>query len=101
MSITNWEESLKRAIFEELDSASIGQYQVFLFGSQAQGTASLVSDIDIGIQGEKPLSFFIISNLRERVDALNIPFKVDIVDFKTVSEEFYSHAIKGAILWKN
>jgi len=39
--------------------------------------------------------------LREYIEELNIPYKVEIVDFSAVSEEFKKIALKEAIVWKD
>ena len=38
--------------------------------------------------------------LRDKIDSLNIPYKVEIVDFTCVSEEFKRNALKEAVVWK-
>ena len=39
--------------------------------------------------------------LREYIDELNTPYKVGIVDFSAVSEEFKKAALKEAVVWKD
>ena len=54
-----------------------GCTSVYLFGSQARGTANESSDIDLGVRGLPPSSFF-RTHLRLE-NALGM--KVDLVDF--------------------
>ncbi len=39
--------------------------------------------------------------LREHIEEMNIPYKVEIVDFSTVSEGFKKMALKEAVVWKD
>jgi len=96
-----WEIPLKRVLFQELNRLGLSEYQVSLFGSRARGNATPVSDIDIGIKGANPIPFSVLSELRDAVENLNLPFKVDLVDMHHVSPEFYQHAMEGAIFWKS
>ena len=96
-----WEIPLKRVLFQELNKSGFNEYQVFLFGSRARGNATPVSDIDIGIKGANAIPFSVLSELRDAVENLNLPFKVDLVDMHHVSPEFYEHAMEGAIFWKS
>ena len=54
-----------------------GCTSVYLFGSQARGTASESSDIDLGVRGLPPSSFF-RTHLRLENE---LGMKVDLVDF--------------------
>lgn len=96
-----WEKPLKDLLLQELERSGYSDISLFLFGSRAEGTSTAASDIDIGLKGEKPLSFFLLSYLHEKIDELNLPLKVDLVDFQKVSAEFAERAMKGAIIWKN
>ena len=97
----HWEKPLKDLLLQELERSGYSEISLFLFGSRAEGIAAAASDIDIGIKGEKPLSFPLLSYLHEKIDELNLPLKVDLIDFQKVSAEFAEHAMKGAIVWKN
>lgn len=54
-----------------------GSSEVYLFGSQAKGIATENSDVDLGVKGLPPTSFYRMH--WELEDALNM--KVDLVDF--------------------
>lgn len=74
--------------------------RIFVFGSRARGTFQRFSDLDIGIIPGKES----VSSIYEIKDYLNyeseIPFKIDIVDFSTVSEKFKQQAMQNVIWWK-
>lgn len=63
-------------------------YQAFFFGSRIAGTASERSDLDVGIEGVKPLSSETLRSIRARCEALKTLYTIDIVDFSNTSEEF-------------
>ena len=76
---------IKRIIRTYLPDTS---YKTFIFGSRATGTNRTFSDIDLGIEGPKsltPQEYMCIQNALEDSD---IPYRVDLVDFKNASEEF-------------
>ncbi len=75
--------------------------KVVLFGSRARGDFINVSDVDIGIIVGKGFDRRKLTLLRECIEELNVPFKVEIVDFSTVSEEFKQMALKEAVVWKD
>lgn len=71
-------------------------YRLFLFGSRATGTARKFSDVDVGIEGRRPVSPTALMNIQEALEESDIPYKVDIVDFSQTSDRFRSFAKKYA-----
>ena len=84
-----------------IDFFKYDRVKIILFGSRARGENYTSSDVDIGIipygefEGEK------ISLLREKIENLNIPYKVEIVNFMEVSKEFKQEALKNVMIWKD
>lgn len=74
---------------------------VILFGSRARGDYSRVSDIDIGILAEKSLDKRKLVLLKEKIDDLNIPYTVDVVDLSKVTEAFREKALRDGVVWKS
>jgi uncharacterized protein len=74
---------------------------VILFGSRARGDYNRVSDIDIGILPENRLDRKKLVILKEKIDDLNFPYTVDVVDLSKVSEAFREKALREGIVWKN
>lgn len=74
---------------------------VILFGSRARGDYNKVSDIDIGILPENRLDRKKLVLLKEKIDDLNFPYTVDVVDLSRVSEAFREKALREGIVWKN
>ena len=75
--------------------------KIILFGSRARGDFVNTSDVDVGIITGKRFNKKKLILLREYIEELNIPYKVEIVDFSAVSEEFKKIALKEAIVWKD
>lgn len=73
-------------------------YRLFLFGSRATGTARRFSDVDVGIEGPKPVSPTALMNIQEALEESDIPYKVDVVDFAQTSDRFRALAKKYALL---
>ena len=91
----NSETYLKELLKNQLPTGS----KFFLFGSRAIGSAGFAADIDIGISPSKPLDYTIISKLQEIIEESFVPYKVDLVDFSNVSEQFKQQALKKIIPW--
>ncbi|NOZ68455.1 MAG: nucleotidyltransferase domain-containing protein [Deferribacteres bacterium] len=91
-------EKLKDVLLSFLKDEDI---KVVLFGSRAREDSVNTSDVDIGIIPGKGVNRKKLILLREYIEEMNIPYKVEIVDFSTVSEEFKEMAFKEAVLWKD
>lgn len=59
-----------------------------MFGSRANGQARSVSDLDVAILGDQPLSLQVMGDLREAFEESDLPFRVDLVDWAITSDEF-------------
>ncbi|MDC7233154.1 MAG: nucleotidyltransferase domain-containing protein [Spirochaetales bacterium] len=72
-----------------------------MFGSRAEGTDHYASDFDVGITGleEQDLSDLKYAILDQTEESI-IPWKVNIVNFDTVSDSFKQTAMTKFILWK-
>lgn len=82
-----------------LKRVPLEDYAIFLFGSRVEGNHHQMSDIDIGIWGEKPLSLKIKLELEEELESPIVPYKVDLIDFFQVSVEFKKHALAKIEVW--
>ncbi len=59
---------------------------IILFGSRAKGTAKNGSDIDIAIIGAN-INLKEICALGVRIEELDLPYKVDLIDYKAITNE--------------
>ena len=91
-------EKLKEAILTFLENDNV---KVLLFGSRARGDFASTSDVDVGIIPRDGFDRKKLTLLREHVEELNIPYKVEIVDFSAVSEKFNEMALKEAVVCKD
>ncbi|KKL24866.1 hypothetical protein LCGC14_2411030 [marine sediment metagenome] len=101
MKINDHENSLiklKRLVVEYLTDEKV---QVFLFGSRARNDNANHSDVDIGYIPYGEFDRKKIVNLNERIENSTIPYKVEIVNFNEVSEDFKRAALKDAVIWKD
>jgi len=70
-------------------------YEFYAYGSRVKGTARKFSDLDICFQEEIPLS--VISQLREEFSESNLPFEVELVNWKHMRKEF-REVIQGDLM---
>ena len=70
------------------------KYKVFFFGSRAAGRGDERSDIDIGIEGKRPLPPGAILDIQEEIENLPTLYKIEIVDFSRVDARFKKVAKK-------
>ncbi|MBC3806170.1 nucleotidyltransferase domain-containing protein [Undibacterium seohonense] len=61
---------------------------IWIFGSRAKHQAKPFSDLDIAIIGETPLSINLLAAMTEDFTESALPFKVDLVDWASVSAAF-------------
>jgi uncharacterized protein len=63
-------------------------HEVWAFGSRVRGTARKFSDLDLAIIASKRLPDDQLLELRQAFSDSNLPFKVDLVDWSSITEEF-------------
>ena len=61
---------------------------VDVFGSRATGRIKRRSDLDLVLEAATPLPRELMAKLAEAFEESDLPFKVDLVDRKAVSEAF-------------
>ncbi len=62
--------------------------RAFVFGSRAHGGARRFSDLDLAIEGDRPLGFALIGQIAEALSESDLPYKVDIVDLSELDPGF-------------
>ncbi len=75
-------------LIREILKKHIPNYEVRVFGSRLKGTAKKYSDLDLVIAGETKLPKKILYLLREEFQESDLPFRVEIMDWQTISDEF-------------
>jgi len=71
-------------------------YKFYIYGSRAKGTARKFSDLDLCYQEEVPLS--VISRLREEFTESNLPFEVELVNWKHMRPIFQEMVKQDLVL---
>jgi len=97
MQLKNYpEEKLKKEIIEIIGKyLDLSKYKVFFFGSRVRGDNFERADIDLGIDGPEEIPGNIKLEIEDEIKKINIIYKIDVVDFKTVSEKFKKEALKN------
>ena len=83
IAITGEELGIVRAILAE----HVPEAEVWAFGSRVTGTARPFSDLDLVVAAGGPLGLDALAALKEAFTDSVLPWKVDVVDWSTVSDE--------------
>ena len=75
--------------------------KVYLFGSRAKNNYQTNSDIDIAIDAGQSMSITEKGQINSMFDALNIPQKIDLVDFQRAPQALKDAILREGIVWKN
>ncbi len=71
--------------------------QVVAFGSRVKGTPRKTSDLDLCIMSKEPLSYTTMGNVRDEFSLSDLPFKVDIIDWSTITADFRAIIQEGSV----
>jgi predicted nucleotidyltransferase len=66
----------------------VPNYTVWAFGSWVSGLPKPFSDLDLVLIGSKPLPLSIRAELNNAFSESDLPWKVDLVDWHSISPEF-------------
>lgn len=87
-------EQLKRDIVSIVGRyLDISRYRLFFFGSRVTGGGTERSDIDVGIEGDFPVSASVMMKIKDEIEALPTLYIIEVVDFKSVSPDFHEVAL--------
>ncbi len=75
-------------IVQDILSKQVAERTVIAFGSRVTNKYKLHSDLDICVMGSEPLSLGQLSALKEAFSESDLPIRVDVVDWATISPEF-------------
>ena len=62
--------------------------EVRAFGSRVDGNPKDYSDLDLALVGTAKLDAAVMGGLKEAFEESDMPFRVDILDWNAISEEF-------------
>lgn len=71
--------------------------RVGVFGSRAGGSPKPWSDLDLVLDGQGPLPLALLATLAEAFDESTLPWKVDLIDRRVVSDAFGAIIDAGAV----
>ncbi len=63
------------------------EVDIFFFGSRVDGTARKSSDLDVLLKGSAEIPLGAIALIRERLENSDLPFSVDLLDYRTCSPQ--------------
>lgn len=72
--------------------------EVFAFGSRAKWNAKDSSDLDLCVRAGHPLGFGLMGDLLDAFSESSLPYKVDVVDWETISPSFRKIIEKDKVL---
>ncbi|HWB49278.1 MAG TPA: nucleotidyltransferase domain-containing protein [Stellaceae bacterium] len=90
-------EELRRMV---LDALGDRDAEVWLFGSCARGDVRNASDIDIGILPREPLPSGVFADIEDNIEESTIPYHVDVVDLRRVTDAFLRNVRREGINWR-
>ena len=73
----------------------IPEYEVRAFGSRVKWAAKDYSDLDLAVVGSKSLSLRQKRQLAEAFEESNLPIRVDLLDWQSISEGFRKVILEG------
>ena len=91
-------EAIKNVVLASLENEDVS---IALFGSMASGLTRQSSDVDVAIVPRNKLDQGKLALLREKLENLNVPSKVEVVDFSIVSQRFRDEALKTVVWWRH
>ncbi|MCB9492722.1 MAG: nucleotidyltransferase domain-containing protein [Epsilonproteobacteria bacterium] len=81
-------------------SALFPDAKIYLYGSRAKGTHREWSDIDLALDAGKKLERVDVGEARDMFQESNIPYKISVVDFNGVSQDFKQEIGETKVVWK-
>ena len=86
-------ETVRRILREHVPAV-----EVRAFGSRVSWNARETSDLDLAVMADEPLGIDRTAKLRAAFTDSDLPFRVDIVDWATVSESFRQRILKNHVV---
>lgn len=85
-------------IVKEILNEYIHESEIYIFGSRANGKAKHTSDLDLFIKGRVPIEWGILANIRYAFSESNLPYKVDVLDWSVISDNFKKTITKNNVI---
>ncbi|WP_354857426.1 nucleotidyltransferase family protein [Acetobacter fabarum] len=91
----------ERAIVLRILNEIVPDREVRAFGSRVTGKAKPFSDLDLAIMGDEPLPLETQARLEEAFSESELPWKVDVLDWVLVGNDFQEIIRKNNISLKD
>lgn len=75
-------------IVKEILRKYVPNSEIRIFGSRYKHTNKEYSDIDIAIVGKEKIDLSLYSKMREEFEESNLKYRVDLIDWNSISKEF-------------
>jgi hypothetical protein len=91
------EDTIKNNIISAVlsEKAHLANCTVFFFGSRVSGSHKDRSDFDVGIISNNDVAIKTFYQLEDKLDSIITLYKIDLVDFSSVSDGFRKEAMKN------
>src|SRR4030042_165065 len=90
------QNTVKKIILENLPK----DIDIYLFGSGVTNEHSYNSDIDVALDPHFDFDENIIRKIKDLIEDSYVPFKVDIIDLRKVSDRFKKEVFKKVKKWR-
>lgn len=81
-------EQKQLEILKDILKKHVPNAEVRIFGSRYKHTNKETSDIDIAIVQKEKIGLELYSKMKEEFEESNLKYRVDIIDWNVISEEF-------------
>lgn len=85
-------------IVRDILQRHVPERSVLAFGSRATWTAKEYSDLDLVLLGSEPLPHEVLAALSEDLGDSDLPFKVDLVEWRLVDESLRSSIRRQSVV---
>lgn len=75
-------------IVRQILKSNVPNAEIRIFGSRYKHTNKEYSDIDIAIVQKEKIDLALYSKMKEEFEESNLKYRVDLVDWNAISEEF-------------
>jgi len=72
------------------------RFEVFIFGSEADGSSNPRSDIDVGVMGPRPVPNRVMRQIRDELETLRTLRVFDVVDLTKTDDSFRAVVFENA-----
>jgi len=82
-------------IIKNILEEQVPEFEVRAFGSRVDGKAKRYSDLDLVLVGKQKISIRKLRQLEDAFQESDLPFRVDVIDWNRISDEFKNVIEKG------